>query len=88
MQLWRISAPRIPEHCKRMLVNEFQVLTALISAVLSRKISWIGAVAGARGSLTSKVLPVFQSHTTILIPSKASGCPNRRASLEFVMDTE
>lgn len=44
------------------------------------------AVTEVSGSLTSRILPVLQSHTTI---SHASGgVPTRIASLEFVIDTE
>ena len=32
-----------------MLVNEFQVFAALISAVLSRKFSWIGGCRRSKG---------------------------------------
>lgn len=89
LQLWRVPWPRIQEHHERMFVNELQELAAGISAVLFQGFCGTEAASEVRGSLTSKILPVLQSHAVTSVPFAASSeCLTRIASLEFVMDIE
>jgi hypothetical protein len=80
--------PRIKEHCEQILINEPQEFATPISAVLSPNLSRIGGCRRNEGSLTSRIFPVLQSHTTIFTPSPVFRFSIKTASLEFVMDTE
>jgi hypothetical protein len=71
-----------------MFISESKDIAAPVSTVLSPNFGWIPDCRRGKGPLTSKILPVLQSHTTIFTPSLVCNPFIRIASLEFVMDIE